>query len=244
MLISSVSVIALLLFWETVCRLQWVDPLFLPPPSAVFGRMVAMWGQDTLTGHVLASARRVMVGFAAATALAIPLGIFLGTSQRARAAFDPILSFLRPLPSMSWIPLSLLWFGITETQKYSIVFMGTFAPALLYVIEATRNIDPLLIRAARNLGASKAQVMRSVILPASLPQIFSGFKVILGLSWTCVISAELVAAKEGLGFLIMNGKEFFQTDTVVLGMVLISVTVLITDVVFRFIENRVLAWSR
>ncbi|ANN80000.1 ABC transporter permease [Bordetella flabilis] len=244
MLISSVSVIALLLFWEMVCRLQWMDPLFLPPPSAVFGRMVAMWGQDTLVGHVLASARRVMVGFAAATALAIPLGIFLGTSQRARAAFDPILSFLRPLPSMSWIPLSLLWFGITETQKYSIVFMGTFAPALLYVIEATRNIDPLLIRAARNLGASNAQVMRSVILPASLPQIFSGFKVILGLSWTCVISAELVAAKEGLGFLIMNGKEFFQTDTVVLGMVLISVTVLITDVVFRFIENRVLAWSR
>ena len=100
---------------------------------------------------------------------------------------------------MSWIPLSLLWFGITETQKYSIVFMGTFAPALLYVIEATRNIDPLLIRAARNLGAS-GQVMRMVILPASLPQIFSGFKVILGLSWTCVISAELVAAKEGWAF--------------------------------------------
>ena len=108
-------------------------------------------GQGSLMSHILASARRVMVGFAAATALAIPLGIFLGTS-RGRAAFDPILSFLRPLPSMSWIPLSLLWFGITETQKYSIVFMGTFAPALLYVIEATRNIDPLLIRAARNLA--------------------------------------------------------------------------------------------
>ena len=244
LLISSVSVIALLLFWEGVCRLQWVDPLFLPPPSSVFARMAGMWEQGALMDHILASARRVMVGFAAATALAIPLGIFLGTSLRARAAFDPILSFLRPLPSMSWIPLSLLWFGITETQKYSIVFMGTFAPALLYVIEATRNIDPLLIRAARNLGATGPQVMRMVILPASLPQIFSGFKVILGLSWPCVISAELVAAKEGLGFLIMNGKEFFQTDTVVLGMALISVTVLVTDVVFRIIENRVLAWSR
>jgi len=244
LLISSVSVIGLLLFWEAVCRLQWVDALFLPPPSAVFQRLIILWNQDALIGHVLASTRRVMAGFAAATVIAIPLGIFLGTSQRARAAFDPILSFLRPLPSMSWVPLSLLWFGITETQKYSIVFMGTFAPALLYVIEATRNIDPLLIRAARNLGASKAQVMRAVILPASLPQIFSGFKVILGLSWTCVISAELVAAKEGLGFLIMNGKEFFQTDAVVLGMALISVTVLVTDVVFRFIENRVLAWSR
>lgn len=167
LLISSVSVIVLLLFWEAVCRLQWVDALFLPPPSDVFARIGNMWEQGSLLDHIVASARRVMVGFAAATALAIPLGIFLGTSQRARAAFDPILSFLRPLPSMSWIPLSLLWFGITETQKYSIVFMGTFAPALLYVIEATRNIDPLLIRAASNLApAARRSCARSSCRPA------------------------------------------------------------------------------
>ncbi|VVE12918.1 ABC transporter permease [Pandoraea communis] len=111
------------------------------------------------------------------------------------------------------------------------------------MIEATRNVDPLLIRAAKNLGASNAQVMREVILPASLPQILSGLKIILGLSWTCVISAELVAAREGLGFLIMNGKEFFQTEVVVLGMVMISVTVLVTDIVFRAIERKVLRWQ-
>jgi taurine transport system permease protein len=111
-----------------------------------------MWEQDTLIINILASARRVMVGFLAAVVVSIPLGIMLGTSKIARAVFDPLLSFLRPLPSMSWIPLTLLWFGITETQKYSIVFMGTFAPALVYVIEATRNIDPLLIRAAQQPG--------------------------------------------------------------------------------------------
>jgi len=210
----------------------------------VLAKALQMMGEGTLLANVLASARRVMMGFLAATAIAIPLGIMLGTSTYARAAFDPILSFLRPLPSMSWIPLSLLWFGITETQKYSIVFMGTFAPALVYVIEATRNIDPLLIRAAQNLGASRWQVMKEVILPGSLAQILSGLKVILGLAWTCVISAELVAAREGLGFLIMNGKEFFQTEVVVLGMVLISITVLVTDFVFRLIENRVLRWQR
>ena len=111
---------------------------------------------------------------------------------------------------MSWIPLSLLWFGITETQKYSIVFMGSFVPALLYVMEASRSIDPVLVRAARNLGANRWQVMREVLFPGCLPQILSGMKIILGLSWTCVISAELVASKEGLGFMIMNGKEFFH----------------------------------
>jgi len=176
--------------------------------------------------------------------VSIPLGIMLGTSRVARAVFDPLLSFLRPLPSMSWIPLLLLWLAITETQKYSIVFMGSFAPALLYVIDATRNIDPIFIRAARNLGANRWQVMFEVILPGCIPQILSGMKVILGLSWTCVISAELVAAQQGLGFMIMNGREFFQTDTVVLGMVLISITVLVTDAVFRLIERGVLSWQR
>jgi taurine transport system permease protein len=242
--ISCASVIVFLLVWEMVCRTGLVDQIFLPSPSAVLERGMKMFSEGTLLWHVLASTRRVMVGFFVATVVAIPLGIALGTSRVALATFNPILSFLRPLPSMSWIPLSLLWFGITETQKYSIVFMGTFAPALLYVIEATRNVDPLLIRAARNLGASRWQVMREVILPGSLPQIVSGFKIILGLSWTCVISAELVAAKEGLGFLIMNGKEFFQTDTVVLGMVMISITVLITDVVLRKIESKVFAWQQ
>jgi len=241
---SAASIIVFLAVWELICRAGWIDPIFLPPPSAVFAKAMGMAGEGTLIGNVLASGRRVMIGFLAATAVAIPLGIILGTSTYARAAFDPILSFLRPLPSMSWIPLSLLWFGITETQKYSIVFMGTFAPALVYVIEATRNVDPLLIRAAQNLGANRWQVMKEVILPGSLPQILSGMKVILGLAWTCVISAELVAAREGLGFLIMNGKEFFQTEVVVLGMLLISITVLVTDFVFRVLENRVLRWQR
>jgi taurine transport system permease protein len=122
--------------------------------------------------------------------------------------------------------------------------MGSFVPALLYVMEATRSIDPLLVRAARNLGANRWQVMREVLLPGCLPQIISGMKIILGLSWTCVISAELVAAKEGLGFMIMNGKEFFQTDTVVLGMVLISFTVLATDLVVRALERWLLDWQQ
>lgn len=242
--LSVLSLLIFLLGWELVCRAGVVDPIFLPPPSQVLARASNMWGQGTLAWHVLASTRRVMVGFLAAVAVAIPLGIWLGTSRIARAIFDPVISFLRPLPSMSWIPLSLLWFGINETQKYSIVFMGSFVPALLYVMEATRSIDPLLIRAARNLGAQRWQVMREVLLPGCLPQIISGMKIILGLSWTCVISAELVAAKEGLGFMIMNGKEFFQTDTVVLGMVLISFTVLATDLLVRALERWLLDWQK
>ncbi len=242
-LISIVSLVLFLAFWEFVCRMGFIEPLFMPSPSQILSRAIKMIDNGQLLAHTLASTRRVMVGFLISSLIAIPFGIFLGSSRIFMAIFDPFISLLRPLPSMSWIPLSLLWLGITETQKYSIVFMGSFAPSLLYIIEATKSIDPLLIRAARNLGATQLDVMREVILPGSLPQIIAGLKVMLGIAWTCIISAELVAAREGLGFMIMNGKEYFQTDTVLLGMVMISVTVMITDLVFRKFEKRLLPWT-
>ena len=242
--IGTVSLLLFITAWELFCRLGFIEPLFMPAPSQILARAVKMIDNGQLIAHTLASTRRVMVGFTVSSLVAIPFGIFLGSSRFFMAVFDPLISLLRPLPSMSWIPLSLLWLGITETQKYSIVFMGSFAPSLLYIIEATKSIDPLLIRAAKNLGASRLDVMREVILPGALPQIIAGLKVMLGIAWTCIISAELVAAREGLGFMIMNGKEYFQTDTVLLGMVMISVTVMIIDVVFRKVEKRLLPWTR
>jgi taurine transport system permease protein len=240
--VSIGSFLALILLWELVCRLGLIESIFLPAPSQVLSRALRMIEQGAFFEHILASGRRVMVGFLLAALLAVPFGIFLGTSPFFTAVFDPIISLLRPLPSMSWIPLSLLWLGITETQKYSIVFMGSFAPSLLYVIEATRNVDPILIKAAQNLGARRKDLIKEVILPGALPQIIAGLKVMLGIAWTCVIAAELVAARNGLGFMIMNGKEYFQTDTVLLGMVLISLTVMAIDVIFRIFERRILPW--
>lgn len=245
--LTMVSVVSILIFlagWEFVCRMGWIEPLFLPAPSQVLARAQKMYVAGSLIEHTLASTRRVMVGFMFSSLVAIPVGIFLGSSRFFMAVADPFISLLRPLPSMSWIPLSLLWLGISETQKYSIVFMGSFAPSLLYIIEATKSIDPLLIRAARNLGASKLDVMREVTLPGAMPQIIAGLKVMLGIAWTCIISAELVAAREGLGFMIMNGKEYFQTDTVLLGMAIISLVVMVIDQTFKKVERRLLPWTR
>ncbi|QTD94931.1 ABC transporter permease [Burkholderia anthina] len=241
--ISGVTVASVLIIWQLAVQYGYIKPIFLPSPSAIFDRGVAMFDDGSLFLNVLASTRRVMVGFVLAALVSIPLGILMGSSKLCMSILGPFLTFLRPLPSMAWIPLSLLWFGITETQKYSIVFMGSIAPSLLYVIDATRSVDPLLVRAARNLGAGQRELMFGIILPAALPQIMTGMRVMLGVAWTCVISAELVAAREGLGYMIMNGREFFQTDTVVLGMVLISVTVLITNFVMRFIERSLIVWQ-
>ena len=244
LIIGFATLIIILAIWEAAVKMGFVEALFLPAPSDIWHRAVDMTGDGSLIANIFASTRRVMVGFLLATIVAVPLGIAMGSSPLCMAIFNPLLSFLRPLPSMSWVPLSLLWFGISESQKYSIVFMGSLAPALLYIIDSTRNVDPLLIRAAKNLGAKRHNIMFGIILPAALPQIITGLKVMLGIAWTCVISAELIAAREGLGFMIMNGKEFFQTDTVVLGMVLISFTVLVTDLCLRLLERWVLAWQR
>lgn len=240
--VSVASVVTLLLLWEWVTQSGRIPPLFLPAPSRVASAGARMLADGELLAHLLASARRVLVGFALASGVAVPLGIVLGTIPVMKAVFDPLVSIIRPLPSMSWIPLSLLWIGIKEEQKYAIVFMGSFASALLYTVEATRNIDPILVKAARNLGASRFQVMREVILPGALPSIIAGLKVVLGIAWTCVISAELVAANEGLGFLIMNGKEFFMTDQVLLGMAMISVTVVVLDSILSRVEALLVPW--
>lgn len=240
--VSVISFIIFLLVWEFVCRIGIVQPLFLPAPSQVVITGYNMLIDGGLLMHILASSRRVLLGFLISALAAVPLGILLGNSKMLKAIFDPIISMIRPLPSMAWIPLSLLWLGIGEEQKYAIVFMGSFAPALLYTIDATRNVDHILIKAARNLGASNFTVMREVILPGAMPNIFAGLKVVLGISWTTVISAELVAANEGLGFLIMNGKEYFMTDVIILGMAMISITVIFIDIVLNRVERFIIPW--
>jgi len=241
--VSAISLILFITIWESVVRAGLVAPLFLPSPSMIVNDFMRLYERGEIWYHIAASGRRVLVGFALAGSIAVPLGILLGASKFLKAVADPMLSILRPLPSMSWIPLSLLWLGITETQKYSIVFMGSFAPTVLYTIEATRSIDPVIIRAALNLGASRTKLMREVILPGSLPMIVSGLKVMLGIAWTTVISAELVAADRGLGYLIMDGREFFRTEQVLLGMALISITVMTIDIAFRSVEKKIIPWT-
>ena len=242
--LGAVSVLVLLGIWYFVTARGYISPIFLPSPWQVYRQASRYLTDGSLFWHVVTSGRRVLGGFVLAAIVAIPLGIALGTSRTAKALFDPILSIIRPLPSLSWIPLTILWFGIDEGQKYAIVFMGTFASALLYVMESTRRVDPLLIKAAQNLGASRLDVLREVILPGSLPGIISGLKVCLALAWTCVLSAEMVAATHGLGALIWFAKDWNNMALVMVGMVSISITVLVIDSLFRLIEDRILPWER
>ena len=244
--LGSIGLISFLSLWEILVQAGVIDSFFLPAPSAVAAKALQMTtGKDAvLLNDIKMSATRVLAGFLLSVVIGVPFGLILGMSSTVRAALNPIISMIRPLPALSWIPLSMLWLGIDEQQKYAIVFMGCFASILVYTTDATMRVDPILRRVARNLGASQAQVMRHVILPGALPDILSALKVILAIAWTCVISAEMVGANSGLGFRIWTAKEWSDTGQVLVGMIGISVTVLLLDILFRGLERLLLPWTR
>jgi len=244
--LGSVGLILFLGLWEILVRVGVIDPFFLPAPSRVVTRAVQLTaGKDSiLLNGIKMSATRVMAGFLLSVLVGVPFGLVMGMSSSVRASLNPIISLIRPLPALSWIPLSMLWLGIDEQQKYAIVFMGCFASILVYTTDATMRGDPILRRAAMNLGASPAQVLRHVVLPGALPDILSGLKVVLAIAWTCVISAEMVGANSGLGFRIWTAKEWSDTSLVLVGMVGISLTVLVLDILFRGLEQLLLPWQR
>jgi taurine transport system permease protein len=244
LLINIAAVASVFLLWWAATHFGWIAPIFLPAPYDVWHAAQLTVHNGDLALDIVTSARRVFAGFALAAFVAVPLGIMMGVWQPAKAVMDPFVSLLRPLPSITWIPLTILWLGIGEAQKVAIVFMGSWIYILLYTYESTRRVDPLLLRAARNLGASDIAVMREVILPGALPGIITGLKVTLAISWSCVLTAEMIAAQNGLGALIWQAKDWGNLPLVLVGMLCISLTVLVADWLMVRLEHLLLPWER
>jgi taurine transport system permease protein len=244
LLINITSVLTFLSIWYFATESGWVAAVFLPSPVTVAGEANKLLQTGELWQAVLISAKRVFTGFGLAALISIPLGILMGVWWPAKAIVDPFVSLLRPLPSITWIPLTMLWLGIGEAQKTAIVFMGSWLYVLLATLEATKRVDPMLIRAARNLGANDFAVMREVVLPGALPGILAGLKITLAIAWSCVLSAEMVAAQTGLGAMIWQAKDWGNLPLVLVGMVGISLTVLLADWVAERVERLLLPWER
>jgi len=238
------SVCSFLLAWQLATTTGLISPLFLPSPGQIVAQAQELIANGELWSSVLISSQRVFAGFVLAGLVAVPLGVIMAVWWPAKAIVDPFVSLLRPLPSITWIPLTILWLGIGEQQKVAIVFLGSWIYILFYTLASVQRVDPLLIRAARNLGARDFAVMWQVILPAALPGIIAGLKITLAISWSCVLSAELVAAQSGLGALIWQGKDWGNLPLVLVGMVAISITVLIADVIADRIAHLLLPWER
>nr|WP_198980069.1 ABC transporter permease subunit [Herbaspirillum sp. ASV7] len=246
--ISTLTIIALLLLWWLATTLHWIKPLFLPTPQATLDALVsALRGQtqgDTpLVQHVLISISRVMAAFLLAVATAVPVGLAMGSSRIVRGIADPIIEFYRPLPPLAYLPLIVIWLGIDESAKITLIYLACFAPLAMAAKAGVRSVAIEQINAARSLGASHWQVIRLVVFPAALPEILTGMRIAVGFGWTTLVAAEMVAATAGIGQMVLNASNFLRTDVVIMGILVIGVLAFMIDLMMRKMEQKLIPWK-
>lgn len=224
-----------------------MEPIWLPPPEAVVARLVEISSDGfrnyTLLEHLGYSLFRVIVGFALGALVGIPLGYAMGLSNWARGWFDPIVEFMRPVPPLALIPLVIIWAGIGEPGKIVLLFLAALWIMAIAARAGVSGVNISKVHAAYSLGASKSQIMRHVIVPNSLPEIFTGARVAMGVCWGTVVAAELVAAVQGAGMMIMVASRFQNTDIVILGIILIGMIGFGIDILMRMAENKLVPWK-
>lgn len=234
--------------WELVSVFgQRINPqleVMMPPPTAVISAAADLLSRGVLFTHIFASLQRVLLAVGAATLLGVPLGLAMGWSARFRSVVDPLLEFVRPIPPLAWIPLSILWFGIGDVQIVYIIFLAAFFPVVLNSLAGARDVDTYLVRAGLSLGARPRELFLTVVLPAALPHIFTGMRIGLGIGWMALVAGELVAAPSGLGYMINNARTLFRSDYILLGMVLIGVLGLVLDYLMRQAARLAMPWHK
>lgn len=246
-LVSLVTILASLAVWAVVTHMGLVKPLFLPKLETIFSAfMDAVEGRidgAPLTDHIAMSLMRVVTAFALAALVGIPVGIATGLSPILRAALDPFIEFYRPLPPLAYLPLVIIWFGIGETSKILLIFLACFAPVALAARAGVSAAAADQINAARALGASRRQVVMHVVLPAAMPDILVGLRIGMGVGWTTLVAAEMVAASTGVGQMVLNASNFLRTDIVLMGIFVIGFFATLFEFGMRWLERRLVPWK-
>ena len=231
-----------LLLWSILTYGRFVDALFLPSPGRVFQAGVDLFLEFEFTTDILNSVYRVMLGFFIAAIIGVPTGLIMGTFKAAEALTEPVVGFIRYMPASAFIPLFILWLGIGDIEKIAIIFVGSFFQLVLMVAVVAKNVHKDLLETAYTLGAKRFQVIRKVLLPASLPGIVDTLRIIVGWAWTYIIVAELVASASGIGYMIISSQRMLRTGNIIFGILTIGMLGLLTDFFSKWIYNRLFPW--
>ena len=241
--VSAVSFCAILALWCLLTYGGLVSEIFVPSPSKVLAATVEMAKEGSLWRNCWMSVKRVMVGWFWSAVAALPIGMCMARSKRFSAAIQPVIEFARYLPVVALVPLTILYLGIGETQKYDIIWLGTFFQLVLMVCDTVSAVDKNMINAARTLGANRWQVYKEVIFPASLPGLMDDFRLTIGWAWTYLVVAEMVAASNGLGYIILKSQRFLATDVIFSGLITIGVIGLASDFIVKLLTRIVVPWQ-
>lgn len=242
-LVLSLSSFAFfLVIWSILTYGGFIDPLFLPTPGRVFQSGWDLFLEFGFTADIFNSAYRVMMGFVIAAIIGVPLGLIMGTFQVAEALTEPMVGFIRYMPASAFIPLFILWLGIGDIEKIAIIFVGSFFQLVLMVAVVAKNVHADMLETAYTLGARRFQVIRKVLLPASLPGILDTLRIIVGWAWTYIIVAELVASASGIGYMIISAQRMLRTGSIIFGILTIGMMGLVTDYFFKWLYKKLFPW--
>jgi taurine transport system permease protein len=245
-LVSVAAVLVVLAAWHAAAGLQLVDPLFLPGPIEVLTTAEQLvnegYRQVSLWMHILVSVGRALFAFLIAVITGIPIGLLMGRSPIFNATLDPFVQFLRPLPKLALIPLVIVWFGIGEVSKFVLIYLSTFLTIVVSAASAVMSVPEGRIRAAQSLGVTQQQLFRHVILPSALPELFTGVRVGIGIGWTTLIAAEMIAASSGLGWMVINASSYLRTDVVMLGILLLGTIGYLLDLAIVTTQRLTIHW--
>ncbi len=241
-ILSLVCFALIIAAWCIASYGGFVSDIFLPSPTAVMKRTGEMIKDGSLWLACLDSTKRVMVGWIWSVVVALPCGMLMANSKKFSAFIRPIMEFARYLPVVALVPLTLLYIGIGEEQKYTVIFLGTFFQLELMICDTVSGVDKNMINAARTLGAGRLQIYKEVILPAALPGLMDDFRMTVGWAWTYLVVAEMVAASNGLGYMILRSQRYLATDTIFTGLIFIGIIGLVTDWIFRILSKLMCPW--
>ena len=243
-LFAALGLCSPLLLWSALSASGLIDPVFLPSPAMVASRILTWLTEDDLLADTGISIYRVTAGFVLSAVLALPLGLLIGSFRPVAAMLEPLTDFIRYMPAVAFIPLIMLWVGIDESAKISVIFIGTFFQMLLMVAEDVRRTPKAQIEAAHTMGATRYEIIKLVLLPSAKPALLDTLRVTMGWAWTYLVVAELVAANSGLGYSILKAQRFLKTDTIFAGIILIGLIGLVMDQGFRWLHRRLFPWAQ
>lgn len=239
----SIAIALFLLLWETVPRLGWLDTTFLPPFSEVFATLVELVRSGDMLANLRASLSRSLSGLSLAVLLAVPLGLLIGWYQRLGDILSPLLEIFRNTAALALLPVFILILGLGEVSKITMVLYACVWPILLNTISAVRHVDPLLVKSARSMGLGPGALFRKVVLPASLPTIFTGIRLAGASSLLVLIACEMAGAQEGLGHLVSVSQFNFQIPSMYAGIITLSLVGLLVNGLLQRLEHRLTRWA-
>ena len=234
--------VIILIIWEIADLADWIKPYTMPSIAEIFKVIKEYVQNGELFESIGISILRVLEGFAIAFAAGFVLGMLSAVFRKVEIALDLIVQIIRPIPPIAWIPLAIIWFGIGESSKIFIIFLGAFFPIFINIVDGVKNIDPGYLELAELYNLSGFQKIRKIVLPGALPAVMTGVRLGLGNAWVCVVAAEMIGATKGVGYMLSNGRSLSRPDIVVLGMLIVGIVGKLMDDIIRRLREKLIRW--